>query len=325
MIEVHAPIAKRSAQEFVITRAFFARRERMLKAWTDPKLLAQWWGPRSITNEVCELDVRSGGAYRIVMRSPDGLEYPLKGVFREVTTPSRLVLAMDCSEHPAAWHDLVKPGRAQEDSNPAGEMVMTVTIEPMQGQTRLTVRIRFQSPAIRDAMLKMGIAEGWSQSLDRLAHVMADTAGRELVASRVLDAPRNLVFEAFTQPKHLAQWWGPKGFTNTFHEFDLRPGGIWRFTMRGPNGAGYENVHVFLGIVRPGRFAMQHISPPRFELTVTLIEEGGKAQLTWHMFFDTAEECEKVKSYALESIEQTFDRLEAELAKMTATEGRAAA
>jgi uncharacterized protein YndB with AHSA1/START domain len=323
MSELPLPLEERTAQAFVMTRVFFVPRERMFKAWTDPKLLAQWWGPRHFTNPVCDLDVRSGGAFRIVMRGPDGLEYPLKGTFREVITPSRLVLALDCTECPGPWHDLVKPEPA--DTNAAAEMLMSVIFERMRGQTRLMIRIRFESAALRQRMLEMGLAENGSQSLDRLAAVMADTAGREVVASRVLDAPRDVVFEALTHPEHLARWWGPDGFTNTFHEFDLRPGGIWRFTMHGPNGTGYENLHVFHAIMRPGRLVMQHIAPPRFQLIITLIEEAGKTQLTWDMFFDTAEECAKVKPYALESIEQTFDRLEAELARMTAVETRAAA
>ena len=62
------------------------------------------------------------------------------------------------------------------------------------------------------------------------------TLCREIVSIRVFDFPRELVFNAWTDPEHLVHWWGPKGFTNTFHEFDLRPGGIWRFVMHGPDG-----------------------------------------------------------------------------------------
>jgi uncharacterized protein YndB with AHSA1/START domain len=319
------PAAESSEPEFAIRRTFAAPSERMFKAWTDPKLLALWWGPRGIVNDVAALDARSGGTYRIVMRGPDGIDYPIKGVFHEVTAPSRLVLTMDCSEHPAAWQDRVKPGRAEADTNPAGEALMTVSFEPTLLESRLTIRIRFESAAIRDAMLKMGLADGWSQSLERLAVVLADTSGRELVTSRVLDAPRDLVFEAFIQPEHLAQWWGPKGFTNTFHEFDPRPGGIWRFSMHSPSGAVYENMHVFLALMRPGTLVLQHISAPRFQLTVTLIDEASKTQLTWDMLFETEEECARVKPYAVEANEQNLDRLEAELAKMGAVERREAA
>ena len=162
-------------REFVIFRIFDAPREAVFKAWTDPKCLALWWGPKGFTNPICELDVRPGGVYRIVMRSIEGVDYPVKGVYREVIKPERLVMTIDCSEHPAEWHDLVKPDRARGEDNPAGEMLGTVIFEDIGGRTKLTVRTHFQSTAIRDAMLKLGMSEGWSQSFDRLADYLART------------------------------------------------------------------------------------------------------------------------------------------------------
>jgi uncharacterized protein YndB with AHSA1/START domain len=135
--------------------------------------MAQWWGPQAFTNPVCEMDVRPGGAYRITMRSPEGVNYPVKGAFREVVEPERLVMTLDCSEHPAEWHDLVDPNRKKGEGNPAGEMLSTVTFEDLDGRTRLTVRTRFKSAAIREAMLGLGMTEGWSQSLDRLGALFA--------------------------------------------------------------------------------------------------------------------------------------------------------
>jgi uncharacterized protein YndB with AHSA1/START domain len=160
-------------REFVVSRVFDAPRELVWKAWTDPKHMAKWWGPKAFTNPVCELDVRPGGAHRIVMRSPDGVEYPIKGVYREVVEPERLVMTLDCSEHPVEWHNLVKPYRRKEERNPAGEMLSTVTFEDLDGRTKLTVRTLFDSAAIRDAILKMGMTEGWSQSLERLGEHLA--------------------------------------------------------------------------------------------------------------------------------------------------------
>ncbi len=159
----------------MITRLFAAPPERLFEAWIEPVHLARWWGPHTFTNPVCQVDARPGGVYRIVMRSPEGEDYPLAGAFREVVRPARLVMTMDCSEHPATWHDLVKPNRAPGENNPAGQMFTTVTFEALEGQTRLTVRTRFESAAIRDAMLKMGMTEGWSQSLERLAAELART------------------------------------------------------------------------------------------------------------------------------------------------------
>jgi uncharacterized protein YndB with AHSA1/START domain len=160
--------AESTERDFVVTRFFDAPRELVFDAWTKPEHMARWWGPPIFTTPICEMDVRPSGAYRIVMRGPDGVDYPITGVYREIVTPERLVMTMDCSEHPEAWHDMVKPNRSKDERNPAGEMLATVTFETLGGKTNLTIRIRLGTKAIRDAMAKMGMNEGWSQSLDRL-------------------------------------------------------------------------------------------------------------------------------------------------------------
>ena len=176
MIAQHLRIDVPSDRDFVISRVFAAPRELVWKAWTEPQHLTRWWGPRAFTNPVCVLDVRPGGAYRVVMRSPEGAEYPLKGVYREIVAPERLVMTIDCSEHPDAWHDLVNPNRDKK-KKPFLEMLQTVTFEDLGGKTKLTIRSRFESGAIRAAMLKMGMTAGWSQSLDRLAELLAARSG----------------------------------------------------------------------------------------------------------------------------------------------------
>jgi len=154
-------------RDFVISREFDAPQELVWKAWTNSKHMTKWWGPRDFTNPVCDLDVRVGGAYHITMRSPDGIEYPMEGTFLEIREPERLVMSMDCSGHPDSWHDLVQPQR-DKSKKPVVDMVQTVTFDKIGARTKLTVRTRFASTAIRDAMLKVGMNEGWSQSLDRL-------------------------------------------------------------------------------------------------------------------------------------------------------------
>ena len=95
-----------------------------------------------------------------------------------------------------------------------------------------------------------------SRITDRYAEASADG---EIVSTRVFDAPREVVFRAFTDPALLARWWGPKGFTNTFHEFDPRPGGAWRFVMHGPDGTDYPMTKDFVEVVPPERIVLQHI------------------------------------------------------------------
>ncbi|HEX4000473.1 MAG TPA: SRPBCC domain-containing protein [Pirellulales bacterium] len=159
-------------RDFVVTRTFDAPRQSVFKAWTDPRQMAEWWGPNGFTNPICELDARPGGAWRIVMRGPDGSQHPAKGVYVEVVEPERLVMTINHSELSDEWHDMVNPSRPKGQGNPGLEGLATVTFAEAAGKTTLTVRIRFESAAVRDALLKIGMNIGWSQSLDRLAAVL---------------------------------------------------------------------------------------------------------------------------------------------------------
>src|SRR4051812_20636889 len=94
-----------------------------------------------------------------------------------------------------------------------------------------------------------------------------EAAEREISMTRIFDAPRELVFKAWSDPEHLAQWWGPKDFTNTFHEFDWQPGGVWRFTMHGPDGVDYKNRIIFVEIVKPERLVYSHVTGPKYQGT----------------------------------------------------------
>jgi uncharacterized protein YndB with AHSA1/START domain len=172
MAERARTVAQADEAAVVITRTFDAPRALVFKAWTEPERMAAWWGPQSFTNPVCEMDVRPGGAWRFVMRSPDGVDYPLKGVYREVVKLKLLVMTMDLSEHPDAWHDLVDPNRDKSKGRPSLDPLCTVTFEERGRKTELTIRISFVSEALRDAMVKMGMEPGWNQSLDRLAALL---------------------------------------------------------------------------------------------------------------------------------------------------------
>ena len=102
---------------------------------------------------------------------------------------------------------------------------------------------------------------------------------RELATSRLIEAPRERVFAALSDPARLARWWGPKGFRNTFQEFDLRPGGRWVFVMHGPDGRDYPNQSVFVEVKPPKRVVLRHVSSPRFEMTITFEDERGRTRV----------------------------------------------
>ena len=143
---------------------------------------------------------------------------------------------------------------------------------------------------------------------------------REIAATRVFDAPRELVFRMWTDPEHVAQWWGPRGFTNTIHEMDVRPGGVWRFVMHGPDGADYPNRIVFLTVEPPERLVYRHSSdqhpePDAFEVTVTFEAEGERTRVGVRMVFASPAERDRVAGYgAGEGLHQTLERLAEHLA-----------
>jgi uncharacterized protein YndB with AHSA1/START domain len=147
---------------------------------------------------------------------------------------------------------------------------------------------------------------------------------RSIIGTRVFDAPRALVFSVWTDPKHLAQWWGPYGFTTTTSSFDMRPGGVWRFVMHGPDGRDYQNRITFEEIVQPERIVYRHggaddVEPVRFTTTVTFQDLGSKTRITMRLDFPTAAERDRVnRDYgADQGLAQTLMRLEQHIVKMT--------
>jgi uncharacterized protein YndB with AHSA1/START domain len=153
--------------------------------------------------------------------------------------------------------------------------------------------------------------------------MVSETTDRELVITRLLNAPRELVFKAWTDPKHIAQWWGPIGFTTTTSEMDVRTGGVWRFIMHGPDGTDYKNKIVYIEVKKPERLVYQHADdegaePVNFHVTVTFEKQGEKTKLMMRMLFETAAELERVnREYgATEGAYQTIDRLQEYLTRM---------
>ena len=145
-------------QVLVLTRVFDAPRELVFKAWTDPKRVAQWWGPHGFTNPVCELDVRPGGAILIHMRGPDGTVYPMTGIYQEVAEPERIVFTSAALDG---------------DGNPLFEVLTTVTFAEQGGKTKQILRARVIKRTAQAAPYLKGMEAGWTQSLERLAESLA--------------------------------------------------------------------------------------------------------------------------------------------------------
>jgi hypothetical protein len=139
----------------------------------------------------------------------------------------------------------------------------------------------------------------------------------EIVTLRVFNASRDLLYDAWTDPQRLKNWWGPAGFTNTFNTFDLRVGGIWDFVMHGPEKGHYHNLCEFIHVDKPALLAWQRHSKPIFKVVVVfeaITPQQTKVQ--FKMIFDTVEECNKLRPYVTDKNEENLDRLEVELRKM---------
>ncbi|WP_026729376.1 SRPBCC family protein [Flavobacterium denitrificans] len=149
------------------------------------------------------------------------------------------------------------------------------------------------------------------------SEITATTPESEIVTTRVLNFPQELVFKAWSDPDHLKNWWGPKGFTNTFNEFNFCEGGKWSFIMHGPEAGNYANECEFIKIDRPNLIAWKRYSKPLFQILTTFetVDEN-KTKVVFKMLFETVEECQKLKPYVVDKNEENFDKLEVELSKM---------
>ncbi|HLW73974.1 MAG TPA: SRPBCC domain-containing protein [Gammaproteobacteria bacterium] len=146
-------------REITLTRVYDAPRALVFKAWTDPELIARWWGPKMFTNPVCEVDARPGGKLRIVMRGPDGNDYPMRGVFKEVVVPERLSFTNAAVD---AQDQLIIEG------------FTTVLFADEGKKTRVTVQTRGKAMAPIATQYLQGMEMGWSQQLDKLAELLPE-------------------------------------------------------------------------------------------------------------------------------------------------------
>ena len=143
---------------------------------------------------------------------------------------------------------------------------------------------------------------------------MNSQSNLEIFSTRILNSKVEDVYKAFADPSHLKNWWGPNGFTNTIHEFDLKSGGKWILTMHGPEKGNYENSSIFK-IVKPNEFiSWKRISQPLFDMEIAFEKiEDSKTQISFRMIFETVEECNKIRPFVEPKNEENFDRLEKEI------------
>lgn len=260
-------------QKLTITveRVFDAPRMMVWAATTDPSLIRLWWGPKAYETIVEKFDLKPEGEWRIIHRDADGKEFGFHGVTREVVLFDRVVQTFNYEGIPAGH-----------------ELVQTMVLEEMDGgkKTKLTQVAQYQNIQDLEGMVASGMEKGLTESFDRLAELTR--AKKELTLVRVFDAPREKVFRAWTDPKLVAQWWGPRLFSNPVCEIDARPGGAIVIHMQGPDGNAspmrgtFEEVKEPERIVFTSRAFLGEGGEPDLENrnTVTFEDSGGKTKVT---------------------------------------------
>ncbi|MET3697687.1 uncharacterized protein YndB with AHSA1/START domain [Bacillus oleivorans] len=294
-------------RELIVTRIFHAPRELVFKAWTDPEHVPQWWGPSGFTITTKEIEIKPGGVWHYVMHGPDGTDYDNKITFREIESPERLVYSH---------------GDSKEE-----HFQVTVTFADQGTKTELTMKMRFNSAEELERTVKeFGAIEGAQSTLGRLENQLPKITytraeHTDLIVERIFDAPKSLVFEAFSKAEHLERWFGVEGWTLPVCNIDFRPGGVWHYCMQSPDGKIKSwGKAVYQEIVEPEQIVyVDYFSDeegniaeemPAAQITMTFEEQEGKTLLLSRTRYDSPENLKKVIDMGvIAGITQTWNRL----------------
>jgi uncharacterized protein YndB with AHSA1/START domain len=283
--------AANKSNEIRITRIYDAPVKAVWEAWTDPKQVAQWWGPRGFTLTTHSKDLRAGGHWTYTMHGPGGVDYPNKTQYFVVETHAKLVY-----DH--GGHD---------DRPPLFRV--TVLFSEINGKTKMEMILAFPTPEAAEETRKFIKKAGGNSTWDRLAEYLTkESTGKEqFVIQRSFDAPLELMFEMWTNPKHFARWLAPTGFQMEFVRSDIRPGGSSFYFMTGQGGVKMYGRASYLEIKKPDRIVytqqfcdenekmtrhpMSPTWPETMLTTVRLVEEGPdrtRVSITWEPYGTTS-------------------------------------
>jgi uncharacterized protein YndB with AHSA1/START domain len=227
--------------EILLSRVLHAPRELVWEAWTNPKHVVHWWGPRGFTNTTKRHEFRVGGYWEHMMHGPDGTNYPNKAKFLEIVPLERIVFLL------GGGSDL------EADERRGATFTATWTFEAVGANlTRLSGRMVFPSKEARDRVVRdFGAIEGGKQTLERAAEYTAGLLTKPFAITRELAAPRDLVWRVWTEREHFMRWFGPKDFTMNTVKMDLQPGGMTLYNMQSPDGKFLWGKAVYREIVSP--------------------------------------------------------------------------
>ena len=224
-------------REVLINRLFTAPRELVYRAWTEREHLLRWYAPDGCRIEFRSLDLRVGGKFHSCIHTPDGKQCWCIGEYLEVDPPQRLVFTMRTADEQG---NAVTSADAGKESDWPEVTTVTVTLEDVAGDTRLTL----QQTVSETLAKRTGAYPSWLNMLDHLAADLAAEQGvvslvseeEGIVVTHTFDAPRELVWRAYSEEKELRQWWGPQGFRMESASLDFRDGGRFHYGMRSPDG-----------------------------------------------------------------------------------------
>lgn len=266
-----------TAQDLHIVRDFNAPRQLVWDAWTKPEHMKKWWGPKSFTAPVVNIDLRVGGKYHSCMRGPDGKDYWSTGTYKEISPIDRLVMTDSFADEQGN----VVP--SDHYGMPGMPLEMTVIAEFFELEPKKT-RLKLTHIGMPEGQNRDMAAAGWMESFDKLAASVdpdftLDTPAdfpkvansdtfkldlpndHDIQISREFNAPRDLVWDCWTKPEHVRRWWGMHGSELKVCEIDLRVGGTWRYVIAG-QGAEHGFNGVYKEISQPAKLLHTFIYEP---------------------------------------------------------------
>lgn len=258
-----------------MARSFDAPDHLVFEAHTNPRVLARWWGPRAMKMVLCEVDLDVGSEYRFILRGRDGREFGFSGIYREIHRPHRLVYTEEFSGAPRA------------------EAHNTILVEQQGSEALVNITVLHSTVSNRNAHLAAGY-----ESVVREAHARLDELfdRRMLSMQRIIDVPRERVFEAWTDPVMLAKWCAPHEYAIPIYEADVRKGGHWQRLMQSPSGQEQWAGGRYLEVSPGERLVMTHGWEPDVDeqqvttnVVLTFESIGGRTSIKLDQaFFETA-------------------------------------
>jgi len=306
--------------ELVLTRTLDAPRSLVWKLWTEKEHLERWWGPAGFGMRTARLDFRVGGTFHYAM-TPPGSGQAMWGLFvyDEISPETKLVFRSGFADGAGAF--------ARNPFAPVWplEIRNELSLTEQGGKTVLTLKGRPHNATPEEERLfaenHANVSQGFAGTFAQLTRYLEDAlvADRAMFYERTFDAPRDVVWKAWTEPT-IAAWFGPAGFRTTIHEMDVRPGGKWLFTMHGPDGTDYPNRVVYLEVDPPRKLVYDQGNPNEINshlVTLTLTERDGRTDMTFRMVFASPEHKQLViEQYgAQKGLVENMDRFAAWLAE----------